>query len=128
MESLLLLFASLLIFPSISYFTLSETCGTPWGGWWPTYLRRIVRPPLLALIILDMVLALEVLQFATFLVVAIVYPEVLSATGKLSCELRRCFEVLVSNKSMLEDVTLHMLLKVFYFRVRLLLHNIRRTV
>ena len=100
----------------------------PWGVWLTTALRRIVRPLFLALTIFDMGLAIEVLQFYTLLVVVVVHSAVLAATGKLSCKMRWCLEVLVSNKFMLEDVTLHMLLPVLYFRVRLLLHEVERTI
>ena len=84
--------------------------------------------PLLALIIFYLGLAIEVLHFSTMLVVVVVHPAVVSATGKLYRELLWCFEVLVSNKCMLEDVKLHMLLPVLYFRVRMLMRDVRRTI
>ena len=73
-------------------------------------------------------LSLEVLRFATLLVVVVIHPAVVAATGISPRKLRRCFEMLVSNEFMLEDVTLHMLLPVVYFCFRLLLHEVRRTV
>ena len=100
----------------------------PWGGWWFTARRRIGWHPLLALIIFDISLALEVLQFATLLVVVVVHPELVAATGKFSRELWWCLKVLFSNKLMFEDVTLHILFPVFHFRVRLLLRDIRRNI
>ena len=99
-----------------------------WGGWWTTDLRKIGWPPFLVLIIFDLGLALEVLQFSTLLVVVVVHPELVAATGKLSREFRWYFEVLVNNNFMLEDVTLYIIFAVFYFRVRLLLRDVRRTV
>ena len=96
-----------------------------WGGWWTTSRRRIWWPPFLALILFDLGLALEVLQFATLLVVLVVHPAILAATCKFSWKLRWCLEVLVSNKFMFEDVTLHMLLSVFPFLFRLLLRDVR---
>ena len=44
--------------------------------------------PFLALIMFDLGLALEVLQFATLLVVVVFHPAVVAATGKLSHKLR----------------------------------------